>query len=108
MVHQLQDPHLLKSFQFNYITFFIGFVVGLIFIYFKEPELQEKVVYPTPLNAGNITYNNGNGECFQYTAIRVKCPEDTTLIRHHNVDNGLENDTSGSTNPLTKLTNLFN
>ena len=75
----------LKSFRFNIMAFIAGFLIGLLYIYTKSPELSEKVTYPTPYNAGAIIYKNKNGDCYQYIAEQVECPEDTSLIKQHNI-----------------------
>ena len=76
----------LQSFKFNIIAFIIGFIIGICYIYQKQPPLTENIVYPTPFNAGKITYKNNNGDCFQYTAEPVDCPEDESLIKQHSIN----------------------
>ena len=76
----------LQSFKFNIIAFIIGFIIGMCYIYQKQPPLTENIVYPTPFNAGKITYKNNNGDCFQYTAEPVDCPEDESLIKQHSIN----------------------
>ena len=75
----------LQSFKFNILAFTIGFIIGMCYIYQKQPPLIEQIVYPTPFNAGKITYNNKNGDCFQYTAEVVNYPEDESLIKQHTI-----------------------
>ena len=86
----------LKSFKFNILAFIIGFIVGICYIYQKAPELVKKVVYPTPFNAGKITYKNSDGECFQYIAEAVTCPENTELIKNHTIIDDTPDNTSSS------------
>ena len=85
----------LKAFKFNIIAFTIGFIIGICYIYQKAPTITEKVVFPTPYNCEKVTYKNTNDDCFQYVAEKVDCPEDTTLIKQHNVNTDISesNDT---------------
>ena len=71
----------LKSFRFNFIAFFIGFAVGLIYIYYKHPEQQIHIAWPTPYNSGKITYKDNVNTCFQYVSTRMKCPDDKKIIK---------------------------
>jgi len=99
----------LKAFKFNLIAFIIGFIIGICYIYQKAPPIIEKVVFPTPYNSGKITYKNNNGDCFQYIAEPIDCPEDTSLIKEHIIDANTEhsNNTTES-NLYDKFKNLFN
>lgn len=99
----------LKSFKFNLIAFTIGFIIGICYMYQKAPPIIEKVVFPTPYNSGKITYKNTNGDCFQYIAEPIDCPEDTTLIKEHSVDTDtLDTKDTTQFNFYDKITNLFN
>ena len=96
----------LQAFKFNILAFIIGFIIGMCYIYQKQPPLTEKIIYPTPYNAGKVTYTNKNGDCFQYTATPVDCPEDETLIKQHsiNADTPEKEDTS----VFDKFKRMFN
>jgi len=95
----------LKRFKFNLIAFVIGFIVGICYIYQKAPDLVEQIVYPTPYNCGKITYKNKNGDCFQYVAEPVDCPEDQALIKQHTI--GANTPSSSSSSIYDKFKNLF-
>jgi hypothetical protein len=75
----------LKGFEFNFKSFLAGFIVGLIYIYFKDPELKVKVMFPTPFNAGKVTYKDDSDTCFEYTSQKVQCPKDNKLVRQQPV-----------------------
>lgn len=99
----------LKSFKFNIIAFIIGFIIGISYIYQKAPIIEEKVVFPTPYNSGKLTYKNNNGDCFQYIAEKIDCPEDTTLIKQHSVDSKTSQlDESTQTSLYDKFKKMFN
>jgi hypothetical protein len=93
----------LKSFKFNIISFIIGFIIGMCYIYQKQPPLIEKIIYPTPHNAGKITYKTVSGDCFQYNAETVECPEDKSLIKQHIIDSDLVTKEDGIFDKFKKI-----
>ena len=95
----------LQSFKFNIIAFVLGFIIGMCYIYQKQPPLTEHIVYPTPYNVGKITYKNKNGDCFQYTAEPVDCPEDESLIKQHIIADTPSDEETGV---FDKVKNFFN
>lgn len=95
----------LKKFRFNILAFSIGFIIGICYIYQKAPEIIEQIVYPTPYNTGKITYKNKNGDCFQYIAEPIDCPDDESLIKQHTISS--DTPASTSTNLYDKFKNLF-
>lgn len=56
------------------IFFLVSFAIGI--IYLKVTADKPKIVYkyPTPHNAGKITYVDDAGVCYKYNAIPVTCP----------------------------------
>lgn len=44
----------------------------------EEPKIV--IQYPTPENAGKITYIDDAGVCYRYRAQPVSCPTDKTQI----------------------------
>ena len=96
----------LKSFKFNILAFIIGFIIGICYIYQKQPPLIEQIVYPTPYNAGKVIYKSTNGDCFQYTAELVDCPEDKSLIKQHIM--GSETPETENSDLLSKFKKFFN
>jgi len=80
----------LTAFRFNFIAFFAGLAVGFLYIFFKEPPYKTKVIYPTPINAGKITYTDSAATCFQYVSKKVDCPDDKTLVRQHVMNDSSE------------------
>lgn len=71
----------LSAFQFNVKAFLIGFIIGLTYVYYKQPEPIIQVKFPTPYNAGEVVYKDDADTCFEYTFKKVKCPADKTLVR---------------------------
>jgi len=63
--------------------FIIAFVICLVIVYFTNPEPVVIYRFPNPENAGKLTYQNKNKNCFKYEATEVKCPSDPNLIIDH-------------------------
>ena len=54
--------------------FFVALFLGLLFSYFNSPEPTIIIKYPTPFNAGKITYKDNAGVCYKYEMEKVSCP----------------------------------
>jgi hypothetical protein len=80
-----------KSFHFNYLAFAVGLVIGGIYLYYKSPERKVLVKYPSPYNAGHVTYKDDTDTCFQYTSKNVECPKDPKQIKQQPVMIDTEN-----------------
>jgi len=67
----------------NYIDFkifFISLAIGIFFVYINQSASTIIYVYPTPDNIKNIQYKDHIGNCFEFDAKQVSCPEDKTKI----------------------------
>jgi hypothetical protein len=51
----------------------LGIVLGIAGIYFLKPEATILYKYPTPENAGKLTYRDKNNVCYQYSGKEVNC-----------------------------------
>lgn len=68
----------------------LGFAVGFAAVYMIEPKRRVVVEFPSPYNAGQVTYVGHHGDaidgdgriakCFQFRAEPVICPDDRKLI----------------------------
>lgn len=67
----------------NSITFVITFVISIVVVYFIHPEPTIIYRFPNPDNAGKLTYQNKDKNCYKYEASEVKCPSDPNLILEH-------------------------
>lgn len=65
------------------LYFLIALCVGLIFTYFTAPEPQVVIKYPTPFNAGKVTYVDQNDVCYKYQMKKVTCPTDQSKIKNY-------------------------
>ena len=71
---------------FYFIVTF-AFVIFLSYIFIYTPKIMfyyTKIVikYPTPQNAGKITYIDDGGVCYRYKALEVECPKDKNIIKN--------------------------
>ena len=57
----------------DFPVFLSSFLIGLLFIYFKEDEKKIVEIKPTPENTHKYIYKNIAGECFKYNAKQVSC-----------------------------------
>ena len=73
---------LLDKFINSYI-FVITFCISLIIVYFIHPDAVVVYRFPNPDNAGKLTYQDTQKNCYKYEANEVKCPSDPTLILEH-------------------------
>jgi hypothetical protein len=67
----------------NPTIFIISFIICLLIVYFTHPEPVVIYRFPNPENAGKLTYQDKNKNCFKYEATEVKCPSDPNLIIEH-------------------------
>ena len=61
--------------------FFVSFAIGLFFVYILTPPPNVIVKFPSPYNAGKITYRDKSDTCYVYKADRVECPIDKSKIK---------------------------
>lgn len=64
---------MVKSFKFNYITFFIAFIIGLIYVTLAVPKMRKIIKYPTPYNSNKITYRGLSGDCYKFNVEEINC-----------------------------------
>lgn len=63
--------------------FIAAFAVCIIIVYFTNPEPTVVYRFPNPENAGKLTYQDKEKNCYKYEASEVKCPSDPNLILEH-------------------------
>ena len=62
-----------KVFKFNFIAFFIAFLIGIIYVYLSTPKQKVIIKYPNPFNANKTIYKNENDICYKYEVEELKC-----------------------------------
>lgn len=67
--------------KLNPLYFFVSFAVGLFFVYIITPPPEVVIKFPSPFNAGKITYKDKGDTCYMYRADNVQCPVDKTVIK---------------------------
>ena len=67
----------------NPVIFIMAFMICIVIVYFIHPEPIIIYRFPNPENAGRLTYQNKDKNCYKYEASEVKCPSDPNLILEH-------------------------
>lgn len=60
--------------------FLIALCIGLFYTYITVPYPQIVIKYPTPFNAGKITYVDNNKVCYKYQMEKITCPINKSSI----------------------------
>lgn len=71
-------------FPFDHIDpfyFLVSLCVGLLYTYLSAPTPQVVIKYPTPHNAGKITYVDDAGVCYRYKVEATQCPSNIETIK---------------------------
>lgn len=61
--------------------FLLSFAIGLLYCYLTHPKPDVIMKFPSPYNAGKITYKDNDDSCYKYKAEKVSCPLDSGLIK---------------------------
>lgn len=61
-------------------AFLFALALGILFAYLRISQPRIVYRYPTPWNAGKITYIDEADVCYKYRVDRVPCPEDRSKI----------------------------
>ncbi len=67
------------------LIFLIALCIGLFYTYITTPYPQVIIKYPTPFNAGKITYVDKNNVCYKYHIKKVTCPADKSKIKNYQI-----------------------
>lgn len=65
------------------IPLVFGIVFGIIGIMFIKPEKNVIYKYPSPDNAGKLTYKDKNGICYKYSANAVDCDKNESRLKDY-------------------------
>lgn len=69
------------------LIFLISLCLGLFYTYVSTPPPKIVIKYPTPFNAGKITYVDNNNTCYKYHIKKVDCPADQSKIKKYEIQN---------------------
>ena len=64
------------------LYFFIGFGIGIFYVYLTQPTPKIIIKHPTPDNIGKIVYMDKQANCYKYLAEELKCPLDGSAVSH--------------------------
>lgn len=62
------------------VMFFVSFCVGVLFVCLVESKPEVIVRWPTPDNAGLVTYVDRSNNCYEYEPKEVGCTDDAKHI----------------------------
>lgn len=65
----------------NAWAFWLALALGMLVAYTLAPTPRLIYKYPTPENAGKVTYADKNGVCYRYRAVPVSCPADSSNVQ---------------------------
>lgn len=58
------------------LYFMLAFVIGIVLCYVIEPQKKVVLKFPSPTNAGKVTYMDKQGQCYKYNAQKLDaCPQ---------------------------------
>jgi len=61
--------------------FVLAFGIGIFLSYIFAPAPKVVIQYPTPDNAGKITYQDDAGICYKYKTVAMQCPTDKSKLK---------------------------
>ena len=67
--------------QIKPLYFFASLAIGLFLVYMFHPTPEVVVKFPSPYNAGKVTYHDNHDSCYQYKANMVECPADRSRVK---------------------------
>jgi len=67
--------------HFMIVPFLIGIALGIAGFYFVKPQEMVVYKYPTPDNAGKVSYKDKNGVCYKYKATAVDCDKSEAKLK---------------------------
>lgn len=65
---------------FNPYFFIYGLGLGIIIVLIFKPQPKVLIQYPTPFNAGKITFKDNLNQCYKFKAIRTQCGKKNQII----------------------------
>jgi hypothetical protein len=82
---------MLLLYRINLTYFVTAFAVCLLVIYTFTPPPQVVVKFPSPYNAGKVTYRDTSNTCFKYRAEKESCPTDKSKLREQPITEDFNN-----------------
>jgi hypothetical protein len=66
---------------FSFPVFLISFAIGFLVVYLTAPPPKPIMVYPTPENVSELLYRDKAGQCYNFKAKELTCPDDVNHIK---------------------------
>ncbi len=66
--------------NYNFYGLIIGFLFGICLMTIIKEDPEVVIKYPTPFNTKNVSYIDKSGNCYQYKANEINCPNDKSKI----------------------------
>jgi hypothetical protein len=85
------------------IYFIVSFLVGLVYIHFTQAPPRVVIKYPTPVNAGKITYVDDAGVCYKYKMEKKNCPADKSKLSTVPIQQASKTEHIAATNALARM-----
>jgi hypothetical protein len=64
-----------------------AFAIGMCVCYATNPQPEVVFKFPSPMNAGRVTYKVPNTDsCYKYTSNVVDCPSDEKMVKPQPLD----------------------
>jgi hypothetical protein len=64
---------MIRSFKLHIPAFLLALAIGLLYVYLSTPHRRVVVRQPTLQNAGKITYEDSEKNCFTLNPEKVSC-----------------------------------
>jgi hypothetical protein len=59
----------------------VGIIIGVIGIFFIQPQKNIVYKYPTPESADKLIYKDKNGVCYKYNTKSVDCDKNESRLK---------------------------
>ena len=59
--------------KLNFFALIISFCIGILYVYISSPTPNVVMKFPSPYNAGKVTYKNQLNECYKYDYEKINC-----------------------------------
>lgn len=67
--------------QIHFTYFLLSFAIGIFVVYVITPPPEVVIKFPSPYNVGKVVYKDKANSCYEYTAEKVSCTADKSLVK---------------------------
>jgi hypothetical protein len=65
--------------KLNLTFLVISFSIGIFYVYVTAPSPEVVLKFPSPFNAGKITYKDKSDNCYKYVHEKVNCEKSANV-----------------------------